>query len=502
MIRTESQSAMLTTEQVANVWHRTQSVEENCDKILHAAEGATLMIEPVVDMSQSFSVEKTREKILRVAGVLFGLKGFSGTNVRDIATKTDLTPASLYNHFENKEDLYRAVLSGGVKPLIDRLGGLVASENMDEALPDLIEDVMEHLAEHAYLPRLIFIEVATGGERLEELVREWLKPLGHLGNNAFKVSWIASDGQSAFSLEEAPLSTLAWIRLVFTHFALAPIMKIVLGRDPLSKECLLEQTQLLLKLARGVRFRGWNPEVFLSSQDILARFDHLRAEDSELEGTMSTVETVADTRKPKLVENTRDRILNEAAVLFAAQGFAGTSVRDIATQAGLTPASLYNHFANKENVYREALSLSLGAALRLHGQLATRMDDYEALCEVVIGTMVDLADRAHLPCLLSLEVATGAEVLTEMAREWSKPLLEQEERELRTVGVPLEKVALSAEEAPLIIMMVMQLVFGHFSMAPLIRIAVGRDPLSKQLLAEHTAVTLKLVRMMLSPGPG
>ena len=42
------------------------------------------------------------------------------------------------------------------------------------------------------------------------------------------------------------------------------------------------------------------------------------------------------------------RVLQACLVLFADQGFAGSSIRDIAAAAGLQPASLYNHFASKE----------------------------------------------------------------------------------------------------------------------------------------------------------
>ena len=47
---------------------------------------------------------------------------------------------------------------------------------------------------------------------------------------------------------------------------------------------------------------------------------------------------------------TRDRILDAAEELFAERGLAGTAVRDISNQVGLTPASLYNHFSGKQSL--------------------------------------------------------------------------------------------------------------------------------------------------------
>jgi len=62
---------------------------------------------------------------------------------------------------------------------------------------------------------------------------------------------------------------------------------------------------------------------------------------------MSSPQASTAATSPRPSNATRERILDEAEVLFANSGFAGTSVRDIATAAGLTPASLYNHFSNK-----------------------------------------------------------------------------------------------------------------------------------------------------------
>lgn len=47
---------------------------------------------------------------------------------------------------------------------------------------------------------------------------------------------------------------------------------------------------------------------------------------------------------------TRDRILSVARDLFAEQGFAGTSVRDIAAALGVTKAALYYHFTSKDEI--------------------------------------------------------------------------------------------------------------------------------------------------------
>ncbi len=49
----------------------------------------------------------------------------------------------------------------------------------------------------------------------------------------------------------------------------------------------------------------------------------------------------------------QQRILDAATTCFAERGFHGTSTRDIARQAGLSPAVLYVHYPSKEDVLFE-----------------------------------------------------------------------------------------------------------------------------------------------------
>ena len=50
--------------------------------------------------------------------------------------------------------------------------------------------------------------------------------------------------------------------------------------------------------------------------------------------------------------STRERILDVALELFGAQGYDGTSLRQIAEQLGVTKAALYYHFESKEDILR------------------------------------------------------------------------------------------------------------------------------------------------------
>ena len=58
----------------------------------------------------------------------------------------------------------------------------------------------------------------------------------------------------------------------------------------------------------------------------------------------------------RIQTDTRERLLELTAALFAEQGFAAVSMRDIARAAGLTPAALYHHFTDKDALYEAVLA--------------------------------------------------------------------------------------------------------------------------------------------------
>ena len=57
--------------------------------------------------------------------------------------------------------------------------------------------------------------------------------------------------------------------------------------------------------------------------------------------------------------DTRQKILTSATKLFAAQGYANTSLAQVAKEAQVSKALIFWHFANKEELFRTALKSSL-----------------------------------------------------------------------------------------------------------------------------------------------
>lgn len=74
----------------------------------------------------------------------------------------------------------------------------------------------------------------------------------------------------------------------------------------------------------------------------------------------------------------REEILDAAAQLFSEQGYAGTSTRAIALAVGIKQASLYYHFANKEQILAELLVTTVVPSLDAAAALTERTDSSEA----------------------------------------------------------------------------------------------------------------------------
>lgn len=60
--------------------------------------------------SNSGFKNNTKERILLESASLFTRDGYFGVSVKDIANAVGIKPASLYNHYESKEALWKAVL--------------------------------------------------------------------------------------------------------------------------------------------------------------------------------------------------------------------------------------------------------------------------------------------------------------------------------------------------------------------------------------------------------
>jgi AcrR family transcriptional regulator len=104
-------------------------------------------------------------------------------------------------------------------------------------------------------------------------------------------------------------------------------------------------------------------------------------------------------------ERTRQGIMEAAYELFLTQGYAATSMRQIAERAGLALGGIYNHFANKEAIFSELILDRHPYRQILPIMLNTPADDPETFVRSAAQTMVnELGKRPDFIKLMLIEV--------------------------------------------------------------------------------------------------
>jgi TetR/AcrR family transcriptional regulator len=186
----------------------------------------------------------TAERILDAAEELFSERGFAGTAVRDIAARCGLNPASLYNHFPGKQDIYEAVLERGLRPIFELLSELAGPDwtpARDEQATDLIVD---HFAQKSGLARLVHHEALAGGEIITRVAARWMQPIYSQGLRALERSPAVDRWEAA----ELPLLVATFHNTIIGYFAMAPMLEKLLGEDPLSPAALERHKRFVRKV--------------------------------------------------------------------------------------------------------------------------------------------------------------------------------------------------------------------------------------------------------------
>jgi AcrR family transcriptional regulator len=185
--------------------------------------------------------ELTAERILDAAEELFAERGYAGTSLRDVATAVGIRIPSLYNHFESKEALYGAVLERDLRPVLSALSDYaVPGRDGGDPPRKLVEAVMRVTAAHPRLPSLIQHETLTGGEHLSPALRSWMVPLFARGGELVEVG----PGGSRWDRDELSLLVLAMYHVIVGYFTIAPLYKLLDGRNLLSEKMLEKQTRV------------------------------------------------------------------------------------------------------------------------------------------------------------------------------------------------------------------------------------------------------------------
>lgn len=118
-------------------------------------------------------------------------------------------------------------------------------------------------------------------------------------------------------------------------------------------------------------------------------------------------------------------ILDAALACFAAKGFSGTRMDDIAARAGITKGTIYLYFDSKEALFKALARQSIGVQIdAVKAQIVASDAPSADLLRLVLTGMGEFArtsDRVVLPRVLLAEAGT----FPELAEFWRREIIDR-----------------------------------------------------------------------------
>ncbi|MDQ3739149.1 MAG: TetR/AcrR family transcriptional regulator [Actinomycetota bacterium] len=129
---------------------------------------------------------------------------------------------------------------------------------------------------------------------------------------------------------------------------------------------------------------------------------------------------------PVPARSTRQQILDASVRLFAANGYDGTSLNDIAAEVGIRRPSLLHHFSSKQTLYGEVFEQLVSDWFARLADAVISTDTGWAKAEVVLNAGFDFfADNADYVCLVRRAALDGSTHLAIDIASVLRPMFEK-----------------------------------------------------------------------------
>jgi TetR/AcrR family transcriptional regulator len=206
--------------------------------------------------------EDTRRAILEAAVAEFAAEGISGARTDAIARAAGVNKALLYYYFKDKEALHGAVL--------DRVfAGLraAAEAQLDRDLPAgrkvlaYVGAHFDYIASSPLYPRLVMQEMMRAGRdgspHIRRIVEQHFRPLFGRLAQVIQQGIAAGEFRRVDPMQFIP----SMVALVVFYFSSTPVIRLMSGGDPLSRERVRARRAAVLDFVSAALFReGRRPE--------------------------------------------------------------------------------------------------------------------------------------------------------------------------------------------------------------------------------------------------
>lgn len=212
-------------------------------------------------------------------------------------------------------------------------------------------------------------------------------------------------------------------------------------------------------------------------------------------------ESADHTAKQTKGERTAQRILDVAEELFAAKGYDGTSLRQIADRAGIKQPGLYNHFAGKQALYEAVLFRALNPmaeALSTHMESASSLPEYTDLPAIMTDLLLQHPQMAAL--FNRALQGDSSSVGNQLVYVWLEKLFDQGMQSLKTFGdatIPGTQNEQARATLAINLIAMFNLTTGYFLSQRVFASLAEGDLLNPENIARQKNLLHKVVRAML-----
>lgn len=193
--------------------------------------------EPIIQRTSKG--QRTADRLLDIAELLFAQQGYEATALRDIATAANIQQPGLYKHFDSKDALYRRVLQRALQPLADEMEATISRSPQEASLRTLTDRLVDVLAQHPNVSMLLIRSVLSPPSERDDIGMAWVERLVDYGRRITQAAEVEPPA------EDLILQIVAIFNLMFGYFWAAPLSRGVSGIDLLSPAMIERQKALL-----------------------------------------------------------------------------------------------------------------------------------------------------------------------------------------------------------------------------------------------------------------